>query len=374
MKLALFFTFGVSAKLWNEKGLLDREKLIYEKLVEKGMVDKVYWFTYGTTDKQIEGTLKKGIEIISMPTFYRSRIGQAFYSFLIPIIYYRILKNVDIYKTNQMSGSWTAVIAKVIFNKKLIVRTGYTWSKFKFRTSPVGLKTLVIKLIERIACQFSNAMVMSAPHDLEYIRNSYRLDTNIIVIPNYVDTDVFKPRNIPKVEGSVCFIGRLTEAKNLFSLLDALVGLPYKLTIIGSGEEGERIDRYAKERNVNIEFRSNIPNSKLPEVLNKSEAFILPSHYEGTPKVLLEAMACGLPCIGSNVEGIREIIKHKKNGYLCETDAKSIRQAILDVLKNRAMQKEIGRRARKTILDNFSLRRSLEREIVLYESLLKMTL
>ncbi len=170
MKLALFFTFWVSARLWKEKGLLDREKLIYEKLIEKGPVDKVYWFTYGSTDKEIEGELKKGIEIINMPSIYRSKIGQVFYSFLLPIIYYRILRSVDILKTNQMNGSWTAVIAKILFKKKLIIRTGFTWSKFKYRTSPVALKNVIIRMIERIACRFSNVMIMSAPHDLDYIK------------------------------------------------------------------------------------------------------------------------------------------------------------------------------------------------------------
>ncbi len=87
------------------------------------------------------------------------------------------------------------------------------------------------------------------------------------------------------------------------------------------------------------------------------------------PKALLEAMACGLPCIGSNVEGIREIIKHKENGYLCETDAESIRQAILEVLEDGALRKNIGQNARRTIIDNFSLKKGLEKEVALYESL-----
>ena len=369
MKLALFFTYGISARIWKEKGLLDREKLIYEEFIKNGPVDKVYWFTYGSTDKQIEGELKKGIEIINMPSIYRSKIGQVFYSFLIPIIYRRILKSVDILRTNQMSGSWTAVIAKILFKKKLIVRTGFTWSKFKFRTSPVALKTLIIKIIERIACRFSDVMIMSAPHDLDYMKRNYGLNVNIVVIPNYVDTDAFKPLNVQKVNGSICFIGSLTDAKNLFSLIDAMVGLPCKLTIIGSGFHRENLKKYSKERGAEVEFRYNMPNSKLPKVLNQNEVFILPSFYEGTPKVLLEGMACGLPCIGSNVEGIKEIIKHKENGYLCETNTESIRQAILDVLADRSLRENIGQNARRTILGNFSLRESMKKELAIYESL-----
>ena len=369
MKLALFFSFDVSAELWKEKGLLDREKLIYEKLIERGIVDKIYWFTYGSTDKQIEGELKNGIEIVPMPSIYRSRIGKLFYSLLLPIIYYRILKKVDILKTNQMSGSWAAVIAKILHRKKLVVRTGYTWSMFAFRINPKGFKIVIIRMIERIACLFSNGMIVSSCNDIEYLKNNYTSKKNIVVIPNYIDTDVFKPLNMQKVDGSICFVGRLSKQKNLFSLLDALAGLPYKLTIIGSGNNIENLEKYTKERGVEVKFLNNISNSKLPKVLNQSEVFILPSLYEGTPKALLEAMACGLPCIGSNVEGIREIIKHMENGYLCETDAESIRQAIVDVLEDKSLQENIGQSARRTVVDNFSLRKSLEKEIALYESL-----
>ena len=59
--------------------------------------------------------------------------------------------------------------------------------------------------------------------------------------------------------------------------------------------------------------------------------FILPSYYEGHPKVLLEAMSCGLPCIGTNVRGIREDVEHMKTGYLCETDHNSIADGLFEL-------------------------------------------
>jgi len=67
MKLALFFSYGISAKLWKDKGLLAREKLIYEEVLKRGALDTVYWFTYGIDDKQLETDVASGIEIIPMP-------------------------------------------------------------------------------------------------------------------------------------------------------------------------------------------------------------------------------------------------------------------------------------------------------------------
>ena len=76
--------------------------------------------------------------------------------------------------------------------------------------------------------------------------------------------------------------------------------------------------------------------------LNRASAFILPSKYEGHPKSLIEAMSCGLPCIGSNVVGIKEDIRHKETGYLCNTDYQSIAEAIDIVLSDESLQRYMG--------------------------------
>jgi len=80
-------------------------------------------------------------------------------------------------------------------------------------------------------------------------------------------------------------------------------------------------------------------------------------------------MSCGLPCISTNIEGIREIIKHKENGYLCDPDAKSIKKAILEVLNDKNLKEKISQNARKTILEKFSLEKILEKEIKIYQIL-----
>jgi len=63
--LGLFFTEGISVELWHNKGMFFREKLIYEKLLEKGVLDKIYWFSYGVNDKKYEKYLHEDIEKIN---------------------------------------------------------------------------------------------------------------------------------------------------------------------------------------------------------------------------------------------------------------------------------------------------------------------
>lgn len=372
--LALFFTFNVSLKTWHDVGMINREVALYNKLSH--YFKHIYFFTYGgKEDLKLKNYLSENITIVPIPFVNMPNSSKVFlllmlvYSFLLPIIHYKIFKNVDILKTNQMNGSWAAVMAKILFRKKLVVRTGYTWSLFAERNILNSWKKKVVKVIERFSYSFADGAIVSSNRDLEYLTSNYWLNGYQIVIPNYVDTEVFKPLNVQKKKGSICFVGRLEEQKNLFSLLKAMVGLPYVLTVVGSGPLRENLEKYAKEKEINAEFLGNLPSPKVPELLNQHEIFVLPSLYEGMPKALLEAMACGLPVVGTDVEGIREVIAHEKNGVLCKTDSYSIRETIVRLMDDEKLKKNIGIEARTMARRQFSLSSSVEKELCLYKKL-----
>jgi len=362
--LALFFTAGVSLKTWHEIGMIDREVAIYNELSK--YFRHIYFFTYGTEeDLRFKDYLAHNITII--PKKYIS--NNLLYSFMIPLIHHKILKNVDILKTNQMSGSWSAALTKLIYRKKLVVRTGYTWSISFSEEHPKGPGKLLIKSIERLTYRIASGAITSSQRDFDYIEKRYHPYQHNI-IPNYVETDVFKPLNITKTKGSICFIGRLSHQKNLLALMQALKELPYTIDIIGSGPQLGQLKNVVTQNGVNANFLGNVPNHDLPQILNQHELFVLPSLWEGMPKALLEAMACGLPVIGANVDGIREVIKHGENGILCDTDSKSIREAIVGIMKDEEMKQTLGRNARKTIEEMFSLEKVAQKELELYLHLL----
>jgi glycosyltransferase involved in cell wall biosynthesis len=104
-----------------------------------------------------------------------------------------------------------------------------------------------------------------------------------------------------------------------------------------------------------------VPNSELPAVLNRYRWYILPSLHEGMPKTLLEAMACGLVCIGTDVDGINQIIEDGVNGYLAEgTQA----DALVEVIK-RATQlprDSVTAEGIRRVRNSFSLETVAERE------------
>jgi len=366
-KLALFFTVGISLETWQKIGNLDREIRPYNLLAKD--FEKVYFITYrGKEELEFKKVLTGNIEILPKKFPF---LPSLVYAFLIPLIYQKELKEVDVYKTNQITASPPAVLAKWFYKKKLVVRCGYEWLKFSEKRNKPLWKIKLIYLTEKIAYKSADEIILTSKEDKEFVEKRFKIPSSKIeVIPNYIDVDLFKPLDIPKEKNRIIFIGRLEEQKNLFNLIEAITNLPAKLVLVGSGSLKEKLKKFSKEKKANVEFKKNIANEKLPEELNKSEIFILPSLYEGCPKTLLEAMACGLSCIGTNVEGIKEILKHKENGYLCKTDVNSIKKAISEVLNDKALQQEISQNAKQTILENFNLEKVIKKELDVYKEII----
>ena len=363
--LVLFFTCGVSLKTWQSAGILEREIKPYSTLASA--FKKIYFITYGGKEELLfAGALSSNIEILPKKEWCPAAI----YQFFIPLIYYAELSSSHIYKTNQMGAVIPAIISQWLYKKKLIVRCGYEWLEFSKKEKKPFWKRIVVFIIEKIAYRFSHKIILTSGKDKQFVEKNFNIvPSKIEIIPNYIDAELFRPKSAVKHPSRVIFIGRLHAQKNLLNLTEAISKTAYELVIIGSGGLKKEIAFLAKKTGANVIFKANIPNGKLPEELNASGAFILPSLYEGCPKALLEAMSCGLPCIGTNVDGIKEIINHRENGYLCDTDADSIKKAITDVLQNKELQDKIGKNARQTILEHFYFKGVIEKELSIYRAI-----
>ncbi|MFH0853289.1 MAG: glycosyltransferase family 4 protein [bacterium] len=363
--LGLFFTKGVSVERWQNMDLLDREKLLYEEFIQRNIFNKIYWFTYGSDDKKYEKYLTNGIIIIPKPSLFNFKYGSLLYSILLPLIRKKYIKECTILKTNQMSGSWSAVISKILYQKKILVRTGYTITKFnKERT----ILHFFYRLVEKLAYRFADHSIITSKHDKQYILSNYKVRSGISVIYNFVDTNIFRPLNAIKNK-DIVIVGRLTEQKNLFNLIKAMDGLEYSVDIYGSGVLETELSDFARSTEAKVNFMRNVPNTKLPNILNQYKLYVLPSLYEGMPKILIEAMACGMACLGTNVNGINELIEHRKNGFLVKTDSLSIKNGIIELMKDKQLRIEIGQRAWISVKDHFSLENIVNQENDIYEQL-----
>jgi glycosyltransferase involved in cell wall biosynthesis len=188
------------------------------------------------------------------------------------------------------------------------------------------------------------------------------------ILPNYVDTELFKPTSEMTPGSRLVFVGRLAPQKNPHLLVEAarVTGLP--LDIVGGGHLLAQTRRLAE--GLPVTFYGNQPHIRLPDLIRGALCFLFPSSYEGHPKALLEAMACGLPVVAADRPGIREMIRHGETGLLVEPETASIAAAIRRLQSDSDLCRQLGAQARAFIEAHFSLEGILEAEIALYQKLL----
>jgi glycosyltransferase involved in cell wall biosynthesis len=112
--------------------------------------------------------------------------------------------------------------------------------------------------------------------------------------------------------------------------------------------------------------------SDIPEILNIMDIFCLTSLKEGLPISLIEAMSVGRPVIGTDVDGIRDVIVHNKNGFLvCSGDVNDLKESMITLLNNEALCQKMGRESKSMTKEYYSLDRCVTQYHDLFMSSLK---
>ena len=365
--LTCFFTRRVGLYHWQKVGNLQREVAIYQAMCRR--LKAVQFVTYGGRRDQACIAHVAPVQVFATPPYMPVVVSQ----FILQRSYDAALRQTDVFKTNQIPGAEIALWAKKRYGKKLITRCGYLYSRFMEAYTPNPLRVKRAYRLEKAAFAAADAGVVTSERDRQWVIETHGIaPQKMHIIPNYVVTDVFKPMpDLPKTYDLVC-VSKASPQKNLPALFNALAQLAQagnspSLLLIGSAANDARLRQQAEEARLNITFIPRVANFELPGYLNQAKAFILPSLYEGHPKALLEAMSCGLPCIGTDVPGIREDLQHLKTGYLCRPEATFIAEAIRTVVDNLQMQEILGGNARRYVRQQYSLETILDLELAIVD-------
>lgn len=362
--LGLLFTKGISVEIWVNSGLIEREVKLYQNFLKNTTFGKIYWFTYGGEDHKYQHLLPKNIVIIPKPKFFNFRyLGDNLYSLLLPLIKLKYFRDCEIIKTNQVLGSWSGVISKLLLKKKLLVRTGYTPSINRE-------KKFLYTIIEKIGYLFADKIIVSSEYQKMYLKK-YNINLNkVFVIPNYVDIKEFKPNKSVIKKYDFIYVGRFSEEKNIFLILDSINKTNYNLTLVGDGILRKKIEQYIKKRDIsNVRIIGRANNSELPFLLNSHKVYIQCSSYEGMPKTIIEAMSCSLPCIGTNVTGINEVIIDKKTGFLTELNTQDIVEKMHKLMNSDNLRGNLGKASRNECLRKYSFDAVLALEENIYKEI-----
>lgn len=197
------------------------------------------------------------------------------------------------------------------------------------------------------------------------------------LIPNGVDITRFTPidtHTSPNERAQVVIcVTRLAYQKGVDVLLQAwyLVQQQFpqsRLIIVGMGPSQSQLECLAQALDIrgSIEFAG--LQHDVPAQFHRGGLAALPSRCEGMPNAVLEAMACGLPCVATRVSGCEDIIQHGVNGLLVEPeDYQAMAQALLTLLRDPALAQKYGNAARATIEKHYSLERITDMYVELYQ-------
>lgn len=219
--------------------------------------------------------------------------------------------------------------------------------------------SLLLRLIRDFLVACSYATFVQTDSQKEYFPK--RIHHKIVVLPNPVSEQMFRvqpeyPQNITKIIS----MGRLTEQKNFSMLIRAVaqidaMGIPVHLDIYGEGELRSSLQSQIETQNCQNICCLCGRTEKVQETLQGVHLFVLPSNFEGMPNALMEAMAAGLPCISTDCEtGPRELIKPGIGLLVPVNSQEAMVSAILDIIQDPEGSKEMGIRAKKYMVENYS--------------------
>jgi len=357
------------------------EKAVYElgrQLVRKGCYVTVVTLN---TDRAEEHSQVEGINIYRLPAVPVTNLlgAQLTLSPAAPFRVTRIVERVrpDIVHAHNLYFQLT-MIAPLI--KRLIhvplVTTLHLPKMMYNRFLLDSLISIYQRVVGDLIIRSSDRLIAVGQSVMKHaIADLGASSSKIAIIPNGVDTTVYLPSDPKGKDIIVTFIGRLIGNKGPHFLVEAasdvLKDFPeVRFYIIGDGPlKDELIKKVTflkmKDR---FHFFGSVPDV-LP-FLRETTVFVRPSLTEGMSLTVLEAMACGLPVVVSNVEGNAEIVENRVNGYLVTpANSKALAEAIIFLLSNPGSASAIGKNARKTAERFYDWERIAEQTLKVYASL-----
>jgi len=206
------------------------------------------------------------------------------------------------------------------------------------------IQEVIDRLCLKKALEKSSAITSLSSWQIQNLPEKYKKKT--VVIPNGVDSKVFKPlKNIKQRKNIILFTGRFIDIKGIREILVVAKQLPqYEFWFVGQGPLSDEI----KGKNVkNLGFKS---TEELVKLYNQATICILPSHREAFGNVGLEAMSCGKGVIVTPL-GFSEYVENGKDGIIIPSkNEKALKEAILKLMKNKKLRKKLGENARKKAL------------------------
>ncbi|MEC4677653.1 MAG: glycosyltransferase [Nitrospirota bacterium] len=273
-----------------------------------------------------------------------------FFVFMFLIKTFRVSKKADLLHANWIYVGLIAWIVKVVRGTPFVL----TLRGSDVQGTQKGRLALFLSLwvLKRAA------VITTVNQDLkQWVIDQGIPEERVVFIRNGVDLS--SVQEIRK-DTSICrllFVGSLIPRKGVRYLIESLSTLicierNFSLTIVGEGAEKKRLKQQVDQSALNdfVSFVGSVPPDQIVNYLSKSDCLVLPSLWEGTPNVVLEAMAAGLPVVASDLSGIREIVTPDLNGLLFQAkNVDELSKALMKIISDQGLCKRMGESGREII-------------------------
>jgi N-acetyl-alpha-D-glucosaminyl L-malate synthase BshA len=229
----------------------------------------------------------------------------------------------------------------------------------------VGLEPSFLPLV-KFSIEKSDGVTTVSRFLKEKTITNYEIDKNIQVIPNFVDTNLFRPETscdfrktiAPKGEKILVHtsnfrpVKRVPDTIRIFEKVQKEI--PSKLILVGDGPDRSECERLTRQLDLGDSVKFLGKQEALVEILSSSDLFLIPSQSESFGLAALEAMACGLPVVSSSVGGLPELVKHNETGFIAEIgDVDRMAKYALELLSNDKKYKLFSENSRQRAVSKF---------------------
>ncbi|WML46866.1 glycosyltransferase [Neobacillus sp. PS3-34] len=224
-------------------------------------------------------------------------------------------------------------------------------------------------------------MICSTSHVMAVETNKYT-DKNIYVTPFGVDLSRFKPDGAAARTSGLTFgtVKALSDKYGIADLIKAFAKIhtsysDSKLLIVGDGPQRAEYEQLAASLGIAdvTTFTGRVPNNEVPDYINKMDIFAVPSteDSESFGVAAVEAMACGVPVVVSNVGGLPEVVIEGKTGYVVpKENPEQLAAAFLKLVENPEVRAEMGKNGIQHVKEHYDWIDNANGMLELYEQTL----
>jgi len=229
----------------------------------------------------------------------------------------------------------------------------------------VGLEPSFLPLV-RFSIDNSDGVTAVSRFLKEKTITTYTCESGIEVIPNFVDTELYRPKEngdfrkhiAPDGEKILIHISNFRPVKRVTDTIrileKVLLEIPAKLILVGDGPDRSECERLCRQLGLFEKVKFLGKQDGLVEILNSADVFLIPSQSESFGLAALEAMACGLPVVSSSVGGLPELIRHNETGFIAEIgDIDRMAKYVVELLSNDRKYKLFSENSRNRSVSKF---------------------